>query len=170
MERDNRYTGNRKQVSRPYVVAERNESSKRVEPESYPHAPVVQPPTNTAIVQQPTVSPIVQNQDSHKKAGGLAQTLGLDPRIALIAVVLDTMLFAGEIATFGVLIFFSIVAGVIFGFVTLKAQIAWYEDDRDSALIKALIMGLLTAIPSPLPAFLYVPAGVIGAVKKLRGN
>jgi hypothetical protein len=38
----------------------------------------------------------------------------------------------------------------------------WYGDDRESALIKALILAFLTAIPVPLPAFLSVPAGIMG--------
>ena len=139
-------------------------------PDVYTNSAIVKPQTATIVVDAPNPSSADTVIQVSNKAGGLAQTLGLDPRVALIAIVLDTMLFAGEIATVGVLIFFSCVAGLIFGFVTYRAQIAWFKDERDSALIKALIMGLLTAIPSPLPAFLYVPAGIVGTVKKLRGK
>jgi hypothetical protein len=119
---------------------------------------------------QPYLHPPAQIPQAHKHAGGLAQTFGLDFRVALIAVVIDTMLFAGEIATLGALIVLSAIVGGVFGFITYKAQRSWYGDDHDSAVIKALIMGLLTAIPTALPAFLYVPAGLIGLVKKLRGR
>jgi hypothetical protein len=44
----------------------------------------------------------------------------------------------------------------------------WYGDDAESARIKGLILGLLTAIPTPLPAVLYVPAGILGLVHNLR--
>jgi phage shock protein PspC (stress-responsive transcriptional regulator) len=103
-----------------------------------------------------------------KAAAGLAQMFGLDPRVALVAVVLDTMLFVGETLTFEVLLPFSVLAGAVFGFITYKAQKSWYGDDHDSALIKGLIMGLLTAIPTSLPAFLYVPAGFLGLANLLR--
>lgn len=105
-----------------------------------------------------------------KAAAGFAQMFGLHPMIALLAIVLDVMLFGGEIASAGLLVAFSILAGGVFGFITFLAQRKWYGDDETGALIKALIMGLLTAIPTPLPAFLYVPAGAVGLFKKLRGK
>lgn len=101
-------------------------------------------------------------------SAGLAQFFGLDPRIAVIAIVIDTMLFIGEIASAGILIVFSLVVGIVFGFITYKAQKRWYGDDHESSLIKGLIMGLLTAIPTHLPAFLYVPAGFVGLVHLFR--
>ena len=103
-----------------------------------------------------------------RAAAGLAQVLGLDPRVALLAVVLDTMLFGGELATFFVSELLSIGVGIVFGFITYKAQKSWYNDDHDSALIKGFMMGLLTAIPTPLPAFLYMPAGFLGLINLLR--
>jgi hypothetical protein len=101
-------------------------------------------------------------------ATGIAKFLGLDPRIALIAIVLDTMLFGGEIVTFGGSVVISVMVGIVFGIITYKAQKSWYGDDHDSSLIKGLIMGLLTAIPTPIPAFLYVPAGFAGLVHLIR--
>jgi hypothetical protein len=44
----------------------------------------------------------------------------------------------------------------------------WFGDDSESATIKAMILAFLCAIPTPLPAFLYVPAGVVGLVHTLR--
>jgi hypothetical protein len=117
-----------------------------------------------ANIQPPMVMP------PNRSPEGFAQTFGVDFRIALLALVLDVMLFGGELVSFGALVIFSILAGGVFGFVTYKAQRAWYGDDHDNALIKGLVMGLLTAIPTPLPMFLYLPAGVVGAVKKLTGK
>lgn len=126
-------------------------------------------PVASGTANSPTVAPPGTSLGKEgQAAAGLAQMLGLDPRVALLTVVLDTMLFAGEIATVGILIVFSLIAGVIFGFITYRAQISWYGDNHDSALIKALIMGLLTAIPTALPAFLYVPAGIIGLFHVVR--
>ncbi len=126
-----------------------------------------QPPPSGPIVYPPYQQPYPQSREA-TAAKGIGQIFGVDPRIAILALILDAMLFAGEIISFGVLITLSVVVGAIFGFITYKAQISWYGDDKDSAIIKALIMGLLTAIPSPLPAFLYVPSGVIGLIHLIR--
>jgi len=56
----------------------------------------------------------------------------------------------------------SVAAGIVLAFVAYRAQISWYGDDKESARIKAIILGLLTAIPTPLPELLYIPAGILG--------
>jgi hypothetical protein len=99
---------------------------------------------------------------------GFTQIFGLDPRIAFLMFVVDSMLFGGNVLTFGLLIPISIVAGLVLGFVTYRAQLKWYGDDRESALIKSMAVGLLTAIPTPLPAILYVPSGVLGLIHAAR--
>ena len=121
-------------------------------------------PNNPVVVSQAAPQPGREGQ----AAAGLAQVLGLDPRVAILAIALDTMLFAGEIISMGILMVFSIVAGVVFGFITYRAQKSWYGDNHESAKIKALMMGLLTAIPTALPAFLYLPAGLVGLVHVIR--
>jgi hypothetical protein len=93
---------------------------------------------------------------------------GIDPRIAVVMFVLDAMLNAGEIATLGLLVPVSLVAGVVLGYVTYRAQRKWYGDDKESAKIKAIIVGLLTAIPTPLPEILYLPFGIVGLFHNLR--
>jgi len=104
----------------------------------------------------------------HGQAAGsgrlFGQIFGIDPRIAFLFFVVDMMLFGGEIATFGASIVVSVPVGIVLGWVAYRAQQRWYGDDPDTALIKALILGLLTAIPTPLPALLTVPAGLLGIV------
>lgn len=99
---------------------------------------------------------------------GFGQMFGIDPRIAAVMFVLDAMLNAGEIASMGLLVPVSLVAGIVLGFVTYRAQRNWYGDDKESAKIKALIVGLLTAIPTPLPEILYLPFGIVGFFHNLR--
>ncbi len=103
-----------------------------------------------------------------RRSREFTQLFGLDPRIAFLTFIIDTMLFGGAVLTFGLLIPISLVAGIALGFVTYRAQIKWYGDDRESALIKGIIVGLLTAIPTPLPAVLYVPSGILGVVHLAR--
>ena len=95
---------------------------------------------------------------------GFGQVFGLDPRIVFLAFVVDTMLFGGEVFSGGLLTVLSMFAAVVLGFITYRAQVKWYGDDHDSALIKACILALLTAIPTNVPAFVYVPSGAIGLV------
>jgi hypothetical protein len=101
-------------------------------------------------------------------AKGLSQVFGLDPRIAFLTFVVDTMLFGGELLTAGVLIPVGVAAGIVLGFITFRAQMKWFGDERESALIKGAIVGLLTAIPTPLPAVLSIAAGLFGLVHNVR--
>jgi hypothetical protein len=99
---------------------------------------------------------------------GFSQNFGLDPRIAGLMLIVDLMLNAGDIVSMGLLVPFSIAAGVVLGYITYKAQMNWYGDDKESAKIKAIVVALLTAIPTPLPAILYVPAGILGVIRNAR--
>jgi hypothetical protein len=92
----------------------------------------------------------------------------LDPRVAFLTLVVDVMLNAGDLATMGLLFPVSVMAGIALGYIVYKAQINWYGDDKESARIKAIILGLLTAIPTPLPEILYIPAGLIGLYQRFR--
>jgi hypothetical protein len=95
---------------------------------------------------------------------------GLDPRVAVLTLIVDMMLNAGDLATMGLLLPVSILAGIVLGFVVYRAQINWYGDDQESARIKAIILGLLTAIPTPIPEILYLPAGIVGLFHGFRRN
>jgi hypothetical protein len=102
------------------------------------------------------------------KARGFSQVFGIHPAVASLALVVDLMLFGGEVATMGALLPVSIGAGVVLGLISYLAQRKWYGDDKDSAAIKALILGFLTAIPTPLPAILSVPSGIVGLIHNWR--
>jgi hypothetical protein len=112
---------------------------------------------------------MILNQPASTAKGprGLGQLLGLDPRIAFLTFIVDMMLFGGEIATLGASIVVSIPVGIALGIIAYRAQMRWYGDDRESAVIKGMILGLLTAIPTALPAIIYVPSGIIGLIHNL---
>jgi hypothetical protein len=119
---------------------------------------------------QPAVAAGVPVEQHVARARGFGQFFGIHPTIASLALIVDLMLFGGEVVTVGALLPVSIGAGFVLGIITYLAQRRWYGDDKDSAAIKGLILGLLTAIPTPLPAALYIPSGIVGLVHKLRGK
>jgi hypothetical protein len=101
-------------------------------------------------------------------ARGFAGKFGLHPGMALLVIIVDAMLFGGDIATAGFIIPLTIAVAFGLGIVTFMAQRKWFGDDVESAFIKAFIVAGLTAIPTSLPGFLTVPAGVIGLFHKER--
>jgi hypothetical protein len=118
---------------------------------------------------QPAVAGVPLEHHSGRSRG-FGQLFGVHPSIAFLALMVDLMLFGGEVATFGALLPVSIGVGFVLGIITYLAQRRWYGDDSESASIKALIIGLLTAIPTPLPAALYIPSGIVGLIHKVRGK
>ena len=108
----------------------------------------------------------------HAGSKSLDQMFGIDPRIAFLAFVVDLMLFGTAAASGGItlplLIPLAIAAGIVLGRITYKAQVKWYGDDHDSALIKAGMIGLLTAIPVGIPAIVWVPSGLLGLLHNAR--
>lgn len=106
---------------------------------------------------QPLPSPI------HHASRGFGQIFGIDPRIAFLTFLVDLMLFGTGAVTMGVAtLFLSLPAGLILSFIAYRAQMKWYGDDRETAIIKAAMLGLLTALPVPIPKLVYLPSGVIG--------
>ena len=102
------------------------------------------------------------------RAHGFSQVFGIHPAIAFLALIVVLMLFGGEIASLGAILPISIGAGLVLGLIAYRAQRKWYGDDKESAAIKALVLGFLTAIPTPLPAILSIPSGIVGLVHNLR--
>ncbi len=102
--------------------------------------------------------------------GGLVQTFGLDFRVAMLAVIVDVMAFSADVVSAGLLYPIEIVSALILGVITYKIQRAWYGDDRDSAVIKALVIALVTAIPVPISPLLAGPAGILGILRAMRGG
>lgn len=128
------------------------------QPPTPPQPPYSPYPQQSALAWHPHVA----------KAHGFSQMFGLHPGVALLTVLVDTMLFGGEVATLGAILPISIGAGATLGLIAYLAQKKYYGDDKESALIKGLVLGLLTAIPAPLPAMLSVPAGIIGLLRGRR--
>ena len=129
----------------------------------YPSSPYAHQQASSYFHSQ---QPLPANGPRQVAARGLAQAFGLHPAMAVLIVAADLMLHAADVVTAGLLIPLSAAAGVVIGIITFLAQRKWFSDGNDSALIKALIVALLTAIPSPLPYVLFVPAGFVGFFRR----
>jgi hypothetical protein len=86
---------------------------------------------------------------------------GLHPAVAFLTIAVDLMLNVVTTASLGTLWIFTLPIGLVVGVIAYMAQRKWYGDDNESAIIKALIVALLTAIPVPLSPIL-IPSGIMG--------
>ena len=102
-------------------------------------------------------------------ARGFTQMFSLHPGMACLTIGVDTMIFSGDIVSAGLLLPVAFGAAAVLGIITFMVQKAWSGDEDKDAFIKALIVALLTAIPSPLPYVLFVPAGLLGLFRRKRG-
>jgi hypothetical protein len=142
-------------MSQQYVETQERVNSQRSDFEPAQGGPPTPPPARAVNPHQ-------------LAAGGLGRAFGLHPGVAVLTVAVDMMLHAADVVSGGLLIPFSFGGGVVLGIITFLAQREWYGDTEASAKIKALVVAVLTAIPSPLPYVLFVPAGVVGFFHSLR--
>jgi len=93
----------------------------------------------------------------------LLRKIGLHPLSAFIAIFVDFMLFGPEVASPP-----SIIITFIFGFlITIPVflfQKYGSSDKTKIAIAKALLIGILTAIPSPLPSILTGLGALLGLI------
>ena len=101
------------------------------------------------------------------KLKSFCQTFGLHPLTALGLFVVDWLLFGEEIATVGFGWFVTIPVGIVLALVVFLIQKHAYKDETGAALGKALLTGLLTAIPAPLSSLGILPLAAFGAIKTM---
>jgi hypothetical protein len=105
-----------------------------------------------------------------EKLKSFCQTFGLHPLTAMGLFAVDWMLFGGEVATGGIGWLISLPVGMVLGFASILIQKHGYRDETMPALAKGLLVGLLTAIPTPLASFGFVPLAAFGAIKSFYSN
>lgn len=87
--------------------------------------------------------------------------LGLHPLVAFAMVVVDLMLTAADLFTAATV---SVLVAVILTIPCILLQRYAYKDEWGIAVGKGLIVGILTAIPTPLPAIVTGMGGVAGTI------
>ncbi len=96
--------------------------------------------------------------------GTSADLWGIYPLNALGLVGIDGMLFTGELASGGVLVVVSVLVGLFLMVPCSLIQRYAFRDPWGLAIAKGMLLGLLTAIPTPLPSVITVALGVTGVV------
>lgn len=90
----------------------------------------------------------------------ILQTVGLHPLVAFGMIVVDMMLFGAD--TTGVGWFASCFVASLLVLPCILLQRYAYKDTWLIAISKGCIVGIITAIPTPLPAVLTGIGGVLG--------
>jgi hypothetical protein len=97
------------------------------------------------------------------------QIIGLSPGAAVCAIGTDLLLFGADTISAELLLPFCMLAAGGLGFIVYRMQRNW-GDSHDNALMKGVLIALLTAIPVPLTPLLAGPAGIAGFIRNLRGR
>lgn len=132
--------------------------------------PIAPPPTVRRFQPELPDGPDEKMSAHGKASQGLAQTFGLDPRAAILTVIVDLMVFGADTISFETLLPLGVAVAAVLGYIVYRIQRGSYGDEKESAVTKGLIIFLLTAIPVPLSPIIAIPGGVIGIVKKLSGK
>jgi hypothetical protein len=111
---------------------------------------------------------------------GFGNIFGLHPAVAFFTVAVNGMLFGKDglalvlVPVTGgtdipVAMVISVTVGLLVAYVTYLGQMKWHAEDHESAKIKALITGVLTAIPTGLPGMLFGSAALAGLLWRRKG-
>lgn len=100
----------------------------------------------------------------------VSQFLGLHPLVGFGLFATDWMLFGGEVATLGASIPITIAAGLLLTFPSILIQRFGFKDSWGLAIGKGLLVGILTAIPAPLPSIVPFLGGVLGVANMVGGK
>ena len=94
----------------------------------------------------------------------MLRLFGLHPVAAAGVIAVDVMLFGAASSTLGVGWLISVPVGAALGVAIALIQVRGSpRDDPGLAIGKGILIGLLTAIPTPLPSVVVLGAGAAGA-------
>jgi hypothetical protein len=89
---------------------------------------------------------------------------GIHPLAALAFIAIDMMLFAPDVSLIGWTISLSVGLALIIPCAILQRYVC--GDSWVLAIAKGVILGILTAIPTPLPAFITGGSGICGYLNR----
>ena len=102
--------------------------------------------------------------------GGLSllSLIGIHPAAAVVAAAVDVMLFGKAGLSLGTAWVLSIPIGCVVAIVVTLFQRWGAQDVLGLAAAKGISIGLLTAIPTPLPSAATLGLGALGGIKMFR--
>jgi hypothetical protein len=96
------------------------------------------------------------------------QTFGIHPLAAFTLIIIDIMLFGNDAFLGPAGWTISSIIGTILVIPAYLLQRYAYKDTPPIALAKALLLGLITAIPTPLPSLFTGASGLLGLAGTLK--
>jgi len=111
---------------------------------------------------------VTSRQGSMSSLRSVCQAVGLHPLVGFGFCAVDVMLFGEEAATAGIGWAASIPVAFVLGIAAVFIQRYSFHDEWCAVFGKALLVALLTAIPTALPGSIFsLTGGNIGATKIL---
>jgi len=107
--------------------------------------------------------------NEREPAHSLLQKLGLHPLVAFAMIAVDIMLFGEDAALGPVGWAVSCAVAAVLTVPCILVQRFAYKDEWKLAISKGVIVGVLTAIPTPLPSIVTAASGVLGAIGAAKG-
>jgi hypothetical protein len=90
--------------------------------------------------------------------------LGLHPFVGFGMTTVDIMLFGESVFTFGAGWIITVPIALALSIPCILIQKNSFGDDWGSAFGKGLMIGVITAIPTPIPAIISSSGGVLGVM------
>ena len=98
----------------------------------------------------------------------LLQKFGLHPLVAFCMIAVDWMMFAEDSVLGPIGWTISCIVAAVITVPCILLQFYTYKDSWPVAISKGLIIGVLTAIPTPLPSIITATSGVLGTIGTLK--
>ncbi len=105
--------------------------------------------------------------DIMTKIQQLCALLGLHPLVAFGMIAVDMMLFGGESVTVGISWPISVAVGAVLTVPCILIQKYGMKEHWGLAIGKGMLIGVLTAIPTPIPSALSLVGGGLGTAALL---
>ena len=100
----------------------------------------------------------------------LASLFGLDYRAALLTILVDLLVFGIDTLSMETLLPLGAILAAALGLVVYQIQIHHGKDARRPALIKSMIVAILTFAPVPITPLFSVPAGIVSLFQRPDDN
>jgi hypothetical protein len=104
---------------------------------------------------------------------GFLRVFGLHPGVAIGTILVNLVLFGMNLMALiiaahtdsrdiAVALVISVEIGALAGYLSYLGQIKWYGDDRETAMVKGTVTGVITAIPTGLLGMLFGGIAIAG--------